>query len=118
MTTFVVVGAGWRAEMFWRLAAELPDVDCVGAVVRTPRELPVPALRTIDEVRADFVVTAVPWDVNAQVVRDAVQRGLPVLAETPPAPDLPAMRVGWGFHGINPMKVPTQQHTNACWFQP
>ncbi|MGS3632867.1 hypothetical protein MHBAU10_14050, partial (plasmid) [Staphylococcus aureus] len=23
-----------------------------------------------------------------------------------------------GFHGINPMKVPTQQHTNACWFQP
>lgn len=23
-----------------------------------------------------------------------------------------------GFSGINPMKVPTQQHTNACWFQP
>ena len=95
MTSFVVVGAGWRAEMFWRLGAALPGVECLGAVVRTPRELPVPALRSLDDVRPDFVVTAVPWDANPAVIRAAVDRGLPVLAETPPAPDLAAMRALW-----------------------
>jgi hypothetical protein len=32
MTSFVVVGSGWRAEMFWRLADGLPEVDFLGAV--------------------------------------------------------------------------------------
>jgi predicted dehydrogenase len=95
VTSFVVVGAGWRAEMFWRLGAELPGVECLGAVVRTPRELPVRALRSLDDVRPDFVVTAVPWDANPAVIRAAVDRGLPVLAETPPAPDLAGMRALW-----------------------
>jgi predicted dehydrogenase len=87
VTSFAVLGAGWRAEMFWRLAAALPDVECLGAVVRTPRDLPVPTFASLDEVRPDFVVTAVPWDANPAVISDAVRRGLPVLAETPPAPD-------------------------------
>jgi predicted dehydrogenase len=87
VTSFVVVGAGWRAEMFWRLAEALPDVQCLGAVVRSPRELPVPVFGSLDGVTPDFVVTAVPWDANPGVIKDAVARGLPVLAETPPAPD-------------------------------
>jgi predicted dehydrogenase len=99
VTSFVVVGAGWRAEMFWRLAAVLPEVDCLGAVVRTPRELPVPALRSIDEVRPDFLVTAVPWEANPGIIRAAVDRGLPVLAETPPAPDADALRALWADVG-------------------
>jgi len=87
VTSFAVVGAGWRAEMFWRLAAALPEVDCVGAVVRTARDLPVPVFTSLDEIQPDFVVTAVPWAANPEVIIDAVGRGLPVLAETPPAPD-------------------------------
>jgi predicted dehydrogenase len=94
-----VVGAGWRAEMFWRLASALPDVDCLGAVVRTPRDLPVPTFASLDEVRPDFVVTAVPWDTNPAVVEDAVRRGLPVLAETPPAPDADGLRALWASAG-------------------
>jgi predicted dehydrogenase len=94
-----VVGAGWRAEMFWRLAAALPDVDCLGAVVRTPRDLPVPTFASLDEVRPDFVVTAVPWDTNPAVISDAVRRGLPVLAETPPAPDADGLRALWASAG-------------------
>jgi predicted dehydrogenase len=94
-----VVGAGWRAEMFWRLAAALPDVDCLGAVVRTPRDLPVPTFASLDEVRPDFVVTAVPWHANPAVVEDAVRRGLPVLAETPPAPDAAGLRALWASAG-------------------
>jgi predicted dehydrogenase len=99
MTSFVVVGAGWRAEMFWRLAAGLPDVDCLGAVVRTPRPLPVPAFTSLDEVRPDFVVTATPWGVTPAVVLDAVGRGLPVLAETPPAPDRAGLAELWAAVG-------------------
>ena len=99
MTTFVVIGAGWRAEMFWRLAEAVPGLDCLGAVVRSPRDLPVPALSSLDEVRPDFVVTAVPWDTNPGVVVDAVERGLPVLSETPPAPDADGLRALWDTVG-------------------
>ncbi|RSM54901.1 oxidoreductase [Actinoplanes sp. ATCC 53533] len=103
MTSFAVVGAGWRAEMFWRLSAGLEGVECVGAVVRSPRELPVPAFASLAECVAetapDFVVTAVPWQVNPSVIVEAVERGLPVLAETPPAPDAAGLRELWAAVG-------------------
>jgi predicted dehydrogenase len=99
MTSFAVIGAGWRAEMFWRLADGLPGVECLGAVVRTPRSLPVPTFASLDEVRPDFVVTAVPWEVNPGVIVDAVDRGLPVLAETPPAPDEAGLAELWAAVG-------------------
>jgi predicted dehydrogenase len=103
VTSFVVVGSGWRAEMFWRLAGGLPDVECLGAVVRTPRSLAVPTFASLAECIAatppDFVVTAVPWDANPGVIVDAVRRELPVLAETPPAPDLPGLRALWSAVG-------------------
>jgi len=95
MTSFAVVGSGWRAEMFWRLAAALPDVECVGAIVRTPRDLPVPTFGSLDDLRPDFVVTAVPWGANPGVIAEAVERGLPVLAETPPAPTRDGLTELW-----------------------
>jgi len=110
MTSFVVVGAGWRAEMFWRLAAALPDLRCLGAVVRSPRSLPVPTFASLDEVRPDFVVTAVPWDANPAVVRDAVRRGLPVLAETPPAPDADGLRALWSAVGASGLVQVAEQY--------
>ncbi len=99
MTSFIVIGAGWRAEMIWRLARAVSGLECLGAVVRTPKELPVPALRSIDEVRPDFVVTAVLWPDTPAVIRAAVSRGLPVLAETPPAPDTAGLRTLWADVG-------------------
>jgi predicted dehydrogenase len=99
VTSFVVVGSGWRAEMFWRLAHGLPDVECLGAIVRTPRRLAVPTFSSLDEVQPDFVVTAVPWPANPGVITDAVRRGLPVLAETPPAPDAAGLRALWAAVG-------------------
>jgi predicted dehydrogenase len=103
VTSFAVVGAGWRAEMFWRLAAGLEGLECVGAVVRTPRGLPVPTYGSLGEcvagARPDFVVTAVSWDANPGLVTEAVERGLPVLAETPPAPDAAGLRGLWAAVG-------------------
>lgn len=101
MTTFALAGFGFRAAAFHRVAQALPEVRCVGAVVRAPhrRTLPVPAFgdlgQCLHDARPDFLVTAVPWAVNPAIITDAVARGLPVLAETPPAPDLPGLRALW-----------------------
>ncbi len=103
MTSFAVVGAGRRAEMFWRIASGLEGVECAGAVVRSPRGLPVPTFASLGECVAraapDFVVTAVPWQVNPGMIVEAVERGLPVLAETPPAPDAAGLCELWADVG-------------------
>ncbi|GAA1853478.1 hypothetical protein ACFFOM_20340 [Microlunatus capsulatus] len=103
MTTFALVGSGFRAQMFLDVARALGTVSCVGAVVRTPRTLGVPTFGSLDAcvaaARPDFVLTTTPWSVTPAAVVQAVERGLPVLAETPPAPDLEAMRDLWAAVG-------------------
>jgi predicted dehydrogenase len=103
VTSFAVVGAGWRAAAYWQLAARLGEVSCVGAVVRSPRPLPVPTYRTVAEclagARPDFLVTALPRAVNPGVVIEAVRHGVPVLSETPPAPDVAGLRALWAAVG-------------------
>lgn len=103
MTTFALIGSGFRAQMFLDVARALGTVSCVGAVVRTPRTLAVPTFGSLDAcvaaARPDFVLTTTPWSVTPAVVVQAVERGLPVLAETPPAPDLEAMRALWAAVG-------------------
>ena len=103
MSTFALIGSGWRAQMFLKVAAELGSLDCAGVVVRTPRRLDVPAFPSLDallrERRIDFVLTATPRTATPAVIADAVERGLPVLAETPPAPDLDGLRALWSAVG-------------------
>ncbi|HEY3605953.1 MAG TPA: Gfo/Idh/MocA family oxidoreductase [Pseudonocardiaceae bacterium] len=99
MTSFAIVGSGWRAEYFWRIAAALDGLTCVGVVSRGPKDLPVPVHLSLDEcltaAKPDFVVTAVPWGVTPSLVVELVRRGVPVLAETPPAPDVDGLRELW-----------------------
>jgi predicted dehydrogenase len=89
VSTFAVIGSGFRSAIFASVAAGLAGIDCVGMVTRRPRELPVEAYGSVDALLAahsvDFVVTSVPVAVTPQVIADCVSRGLPVLAETPPA---------------------------------
>src|SRR5690349_12314165 len=100
--------------MFWRLAAGLEGVRCAGVVVRSPRELPVPTFTSLAECVAetapDFVVTAVPWPVTPGVVVEAVERGLPVLAETPPAPDTAGLRELWAAVGDSGLVQVAEQY--------
>ncbi len=114
VTSFVTVGAGWRAEFFWRLAESLPDVTCAGAVVRSPRALEVPAFESLDEclrtARPDFVVTAVPWDATPGLVSEVVAAGVPVLAETPPAPDLVGLCEQWAEVGSSGLVQVAEQY--------
>ncbi len=99
MTTFAIVGSGWRARMFLTVANRMESVSCGGVVVRTPRSLDVPVFTSLDEclreVRPAFVLTATPWPVTPGLIADLVGRGVPVLAETPPAPDHDGLRSLW-----------------------
>ena len=109
---FGVVGDGWRARFFLRVARLAPEhLTVTGVVTRTAErgarieaEWEVPTFRTLPDLaatRSDFVVAAVPWPVTPQVTSDAVALGLHVLAETPPAPDVAGLRELWDTVGAS-----------------
>jgi predicted dehydrogenase len=110
-TTFGIVGSGWRAEFFRKLAGLLSEeLELAGVAVRraeraeqlrtawdvpaflSPREL-------LEKVRPDFVITSVPWPANPDIVADLVRAGAKVLSETPPAVDRGQLRTLWSEVG-------------------
>jgi predicted dehydrogenase len=108
-----IVGTGWRAEFFARIAAALPDrFDLVGVTSRTPenRERFADTWRTrpFDSIhdlvsggRPELVVASVPVPANPDVIVDLVDLGVHVLAETPPAPTLPGLVDLWQRVGVS-----------------
>ncbi|MGI3784632.1 MAG: Gfo/Idh/MocA family oxidoreductase [Janthinobacterium lividum] len=110
-TTYLVVGTGWRAEPYLRLAAMLPDRFGVTGIVahsqasqeRAGRDWGVEVHADLDAAlaagRPDFVVLSVPWPVTPVLVRRLVELDLPVLTETPPAPDLDGLHALWADVG-------------------
>jgi predicted dehydrogenase len=104
---FGLVGTGWRADFFLRLAAALPSRFKVAAVAtRDPAKgaaiemaWPVPTVRSTDDLiskyRPDFVVASVNRVATPEVIETCVRQGMPVLAETPPALHRAAMRELW-----------------------
>ena len=97
--------------------------------MRTPRRLDVPTFTSLDaclrELPVDFVLTATPKPVTPHVIADAVDRGLPVLAETPPAPDLDGLRALWSAVGDSGLVQVAEQYpmmpshaARAAWWPP
>ncbi len=101
---FGIVGSGWRAEMYLQIAALLPDrFEVCGVVTRreTKRlELEnrwgIRGFESADDLLAktapNFVLTAVAKDAGPGVIKELAAKGVPVLAETPPANDLQTLR--------------------------
>ena len=97
---FGIIGGGWRSLFFLRIAAELPERFRVGGMlVRDPdkgraleQKWGVRTFRSVNELLAagdfQFVVVSVPWGVCPVMLHALAERDVPVLAETPPAPDL------------------------------
>ncbi len=97
---FSIIGAGWRARMYLRIARALPEsFEVVGVLVRDPAKRP--ALQKEFGVRtfagldglfkcgeAAFTVTSVSWQSNPGIIAACAKKGLAVLSETPPAPDI------------------------------
>ena len=58
--------------------------------------------RTVKDLLADepeFVLVSVPWPAAPAVTIELAGHGVPVLSETPPAPDLPGLRELWAAWG-------------------
>ncbi|MDI1465930.1 Gfo/Idh/MocA family oxidoreductase [Catellatospora sp. KI3] len=119
---YAVIGRGWRAQFFFKLAALMPDrLQVTGVMTRSAQagaevaaqwRLPVvqdlsDLLRTGDP---EFVITSVPWDVNPGLVETLVGRGLPVLSETPPAPDVAGLRRLWDAIGATGLVQVAEQY--------
>ncbi len=96
---FGIIGGGWRAEFFLRVAAALPGRFAVcGMFVRNETKgraleetFGVKTCRSLEELLAScapaFVVVSVPWEVAPEMLKDLAGRSVPALCETPPAPD-------------------------------
>ena len=112
-TTFALIGSGWRAQMFLKVARELGTIECGGwwcarraGWTCRPSHHWTPAAR----VRPDFVLTATPRAVTPRFIAETVDRGLPVLAETPPALDLAGLRALWSAVGDSGLVQVAEQY--------
>ena len=117
--TVGLIGAGWRAEYFLRIARDLPERFTVARVlVRTEESASSVAEKwgvatttsLTDFVTGgyDYVVVSTPWAVVPELIEALVAAGIPVLSETPPAPDAAALRSLWGAVGGAPVQVAEQ----------
>ena len=110
-TSFGLIGSGWRSAFFLRIARAAPDrFRPTGVVTRSAErgaeitaQWGVPAFRSVAELldaeAPDFVIASVPWAAMPGATREVVGLGARVLAETPPAPDLPGLRALWADVG-------------------
>jgi predicted dehydrogenase len=118
---FLVVGTGWRAEFFLRLAPGLEDVGLSGVVVHQNYTTEAaealwhaPAFTSLEQAlqdqKPDFVVVSVPRTAAPAFTTAAVKRGIPVLLETPPATDLDGMRRLWDDVGTTGLVQVAEQY--------
>ncbi|RKP51522.1 gfo/Idh/MocA family oxidoreductase [Cohnella endophytica] len=96
----MIGGGGFRAQYFLRIAQALPEQFRIhGMVVRDESKgramedlWRVATYRTLDQLllkeQPDFVVLSVDPSSAMDYMLELTERGIPVLAETPPAPDL------------------------------
>ncbi|NDR53198.1 Gfo/Idh/MocA family oxidoreductase [Actinomyces sp. 565] len=119
---FGVVGAGWRARFFLRLATMAPGrLECVGVLARRgearaalAEEFGVATTDSLDGLRArspELVVPSVSWAAMPDLIRELVDRRTPVLAETPPAPDPDSLRSLWHDVGASGLVQVAEQYT-------
>lgn len=95
---FLLVGSGWRADFFIRIAEKLPDRFSISAIVTKNDKMRQDYQRRgfrCSETIADgiksgdpvFAVVSVSRQVIHQIALELISYGLPVLSETPAAPD-------------------------------
>src|SRR3954468_1613624 len=98
---YAIVGRGWRARFFTRLAEVIPDRFAVTDVLGRTGDL---------TGRPDFVVVSVPWEATPGQIERFVERGIPVLAETPPAPDAAGLEKLWARVGASGLVQVAEQY--------
>jgi predicted dehydrogenase len=119
---FAIVGSGWRSEFYLRLARQAPQrFEVAGVVTRSAdrgaeveARWGVPTFRTAEQLvsttQPEFVIASVPWAVTPDATKTLVELGVRVLAETPPAPDLDALRELWRAVGDSGLVQVAEQY--------
>ncbi len=95
--SFAIVGGGWRAEYFLKIARGCPDLFDVRGII-SRRESKREELRLkwnvntykniddlMDQNEIDFLVLAVNKSAASSVIMEIYEKNIPLLAETPPA---------------------------------
>src|SRR5438874_13552000 len=104
--TFGLIGGGWRAEFYFRIAQMLPErfriAGCVAKTEATRARIKAGwNVRVFDDVdallneRPEFVVTSVPRATSGPLLVELASQNLPVLAETPPGSDVAGLNQLW-----------------------
>jgi len=123
MIPFAIIGAGWRAEFYLRVARACPDVlQVVGVMARSPEkvaglveEFGIAAYTDVEDMvkvaSPTFVVTSVSWEANPGILRHLAHLKMPALSETPPAGPVEELRSLWRLveEGAN-IQVAEQYH--------
>lgn len=103
---FGLIGGGWRAEFFTRIAEALPDrFEIAGLYMRDAGKAAAfgkrwgiavcDSLEALADLEPDFVVLSVKAAVHPEFAARLHALGLAVLCETPAALDVPAMTAIW-----------------------
>lgn len=103
---FVVIGYGWRADFYYRIAKILPEqFEICAGVLRTPERAAevaekegVFATSDLEEAlgrEPDFVVLCVPRGSTKDYLVRLMDAGIPVLCEMPPGRDTDELRELW-----------------------
>ena len=92
---YMVIGYGWRADFYYRIAKLLPEQFsiCAGVLRTEARAKEVASKEHIfttvdlDEAlsqKPDFAVLCVPREIAKDYLVQLMEKGIPVLCETPP----------------------------------
>lgn len=106
ITKCIVIGWGWRADFFYRIAKALPDEFIITAAVLRTKERAAEAKEkygvfatdSLEEALAtkpDYALLCIPRDGVADYLVELMKRQVPVLCETPPAKDLSELNALW-----------------------
>ncbi|RCX20730.1 putative dehydrogenase [Fontibacillus phaseoli] len=103
---FGLIGSGWRAEFYIRIAKALPEkFELTGVVIRNrekgeefAEKFGVKVVQSLDELmrsQPDYVVLSVKRGFVSGYLIDLFKRGIPVLCETPPGETIEELEELW-----------------------
>ena len=103
---FGLIGSGWRAEFYIRIAKSLPELfELTGVLIRDrekgerfARQFNTVVVNTLDELikgNPEYVVLAIKRGFVSDYLLGLFERDIPVLCETPPGEDLESLKKVW-----------------------
>lgn len=118
---FLLIGGGWRAEFYMRIARKLPDhlnvtgIYCSDQVLREKYNgLGYRCFDNLDSALSnttpDFIVICVNRFATAKVITDVVKNGIPILTETPITTSLDEINSLLQLKNNNLIQVAEQYH--------